>query len=172
MTERVPREPVRTSEAPQPRGILKNAGRRGSASRHLQWDEHNLQENEDERESQTFMKIDEPKTPFVHSASVPPMDEEGFDLNDAVASKEATHANTLANARATERAEELVHMVQSSDVPVDLGVVRERYEAEQAHHAAFSEKRHQHYGNEAAALKRRPPPEEEEEEEEEEEDEA
>ena len=158
MTERVPREPVRTSEAPQPRGILKNAGRRGSASRHLQWDEHNLQENEDERESQTFMKIDEPKTPFVHSASVPPMDEE--------ASKEATHANTLANARATERAEELVHMVQSSDVPVDLGVVRERYEAEQAHHAAFSEKRHQHYGNEAAALKRRPPPEEEEEEDE------
>ena len=88
------------------------------------------------------------------------------DLNDAVASKEATHANTLANARATERAEELVHMVQSSDVPVDLGVVRERYEAEQAHHAAFSEKRHQHYGNEAAALKRRPPPEEEEEEDE------
>ena len=92
------------------------------------------------------------------------MDDEGFDLNDAVASKEATHANTLANARATERAEELVHMVQPSDTPVDLGVVRERYEAEQAHHAAFSEKRHQHYGNEAAALKRRPPPEEEEEE--------
>ena len=57
MTERVPREPVRASEAPQPRGILKNAGRRGSSSRHLQWDEHNLQENEDERESQTFMTV-------------------------------------------------------------------------------------------------------------------
>ena len=68
--------------------------------------------------------------------------------------------------KAEMRGEELVHMVQSSDVPVDLGVVRERYEAEQAHHAAFSEKRHQHYGNEAAALKRRPPPEEEEEEDE------
>lgn len=169
MSERVSREPVPTSVAPRPRGILKNAGRRGSSIHHLQWDEQNLQVNEDELENQTFMKIDEPKTPFVHSASVPPMDEEVFDLNDAIVSKEATHANTLANARASERAEELVHTVQPSDAPVDLGVVHERYEAEQAHHAAFSEKRHQHYGNEAAALKMRRAPEEEEEEEEEEE---
>lgn len=166
MTQPGTREPVPTSVAPRPRGILKNAGRRGSSSHHLQWDEHNLQENEDERENQTFMKIDEPKTPFVHSASVPPMEEEVFDLNDASVSKEATHANTLANARASERAEELLHTLQPSDAPVDLGVVQERYEAEQAHHAAFSEKRHQHYGNEAAALKMRPLPDEEEEEEE------
>ena len=136
-------------------------------TRSLQWDESNLTLNEEERElAGARMTIDEPKTPFVHSASVPPMEEEVFDLNDASVSKEATHANTLANARASERAEELLHTVQPSDAPVDLGVVQERYEAEQAHHAAFSEKRHQHYGNEAAALKRRPPPEEEEEEDE------
>lgn len=178
------REPVPTATAPKPRGILKNAGKPGGASEnHLQWDEHNLQENQDERDNTAErMKIDEPKTPFVHTTSAPPMDEETFDLDDrappvsatsmgasnpmpAVSSStdhaDATHANTLANARSAQRTEELVHAVRpmpTSDsapmqAPIDLNKINEELEDERARHSAFSEKRHQHYGNEAAALK-------------------
>ena len=74
---------------------------------------------------------------------------------------DATHANTLANARSAQRTEELVHAVRpmpTSDsapmqAPIDLNKINEELEDERARHSAFSEKRHQHYGNEAAALK-------------------
>ena len=181
--------------AEDPRPAMSNAS--------LQWDEHNLQENQDERDNTAErMKIDEPKTPFVHTTSAPPMDEESmctrtreshshaspshthtaFDLDDrappvsatsmgashpmpAVSSStdhaDATHANTLANARSAQRTEELVHAVRpmpTSDsapmqAPIDLNKINEELEDERARHSAFSEKRHQHYGNEAAALK-------------------
>lgn len=43
----------------------------------LAWDESNLTLHEIERETQAArMKIDEPKTPFVRSASLGPMDED------------------------------------------------------------------------------------------------
>ena len=46
-------------------------------TRSLQWDEHNLQENQDEcDQADPRMKIDEPKTPFVPSAEEPLMEEE------------------------------------------------------------------------------------------------
>ena len=57
--------------AEDPRPAMSNAS--------LQWDEHNLQENQDERDNTAErMKIDEPKTPFVHTTSAPPMDEESM----------------------------------------------------------------------------------------------
>ena len=78
-------EPMPSAAAPKPRGILKNAPQ-GEAARaprapaapaarvsegmdpnHLHWDESNLHLHEIERQNQEArMKIDEPKTPFVH----------------------------------------------------------------------------------------------------------
>lgn len=92
--------PPPSAAAPKPRGILKNASN-GIAhpeandvisppieipsvqspstenANHLAWDESNLTLHEIQREQQDpRMKIDEPKTPFVRSASLGPMDEE------------------------------------------------------------------------------------------------
>lgn len=50
---------------------------RCTADPSLQWDESNLSMNQEERDNaEARMTIDEPKTPFVHSAPEPPMDEE------------------------------------------------------------------------------------------------
>ena len=76
--------PPPSAAAPKPKGILKNAGERrpsqGEAlgqdedANRLQWDETNLTLHEIEREQQEArMKIDEPKTPFVHGTSLNPV---------------------------------------------------------------------------------------------------
>lgn len=73
-------EPVQSALAPKPRGILKNArpSAEAPAKSNLHWDESNLSLNQEERDNAAArMTIDEPKTPFVHSAAAPPMDEEG-----------------------------------------------------------------------------------------------
>lgn len=191
-------EPMPSAAAPKPRGILKNAPQ-GEAARaprapaapaarvsegmdpnHLHWDESNLHLHEIERQNQEArMKIDEPKTPFVHSASVPPLDEEGFDLDNgqappAPASDELQErlgavaeaqqpselvSNTRVNAgshlegaelQAAEREREAL-TAQSAE-PGDDSAHWEDEETK-AKHAAFSAKRHRHYGNEAQALK-------------------
>ncbi|SJX63701.1 uncharacterized protein SRS1_14452 [Sporisorium reilianum f. sp. reilianum] len=114
--------PPPSAAAPKPKGILKNAGERrpsqgeglgqdDDAANRLQWDETNLTLHEIEREQQEArMKIDEPKTPFVHGTSLNPVgDEELFDLDDAAPSASSTGsrrgsaaeqlaANTTANA--------------------------------------------------------------------------
>lgn len=105
--------PPPSAAAPKPRGILKNAHNGVPSSEeflqqqeqqsisnddqqaqaqaqaqngpHLAWDEGNLILHEMEREQQDpRMKIDEPKTPFVRSASLGPMmdDDPNFDLLD------------------------------------------------------------------------------------------
>ncbi|TKY84533.1 hypothetical protein EX895_006435 [Sporisorium graminicola] len=86
--------PPPSAAAPKPKGILKNAGERrpsqgeglgqdDDAANRLQWDETNLTLHEIEREQQEArMKIDEPKTPFVHGTSLNPVgDDELFDLD-------------------------------------------------------------------------------------------
>ncbi|CBQ73861.1 conserved hypothetical protein [Sporisorium reilianum SRZ2] len=114
--------PPPSAAAPKPKGILKNAGERrpsqgeglgqdDDAANRLQWDETNLTLHEIEREQQEArMKIDEPKTPFVHGTSLNPVgDEELFDLDGAAPSASSTGsrrgsaaeqlaANTSANA--------------------------------------------------------------------------
>lgn len=57
-------------------------------SNRLQWDETNLTLHEIEREQQEArMKIDEPKTPFVHGATLTPVgDDEMFDLDGSAPS--------------------------------------------------------------------------------------
>ncbi|CDR87261.1 uncharacterized protein SPSC_00387 [Sporisorium scitamineum] len=114
--------PPRSAAAPKPKGILKNAGERrpsqgealgqdDDAANRLQWDETNLTLHEIEREQQEArMKIDEPKTPFVHGTSLNPVgDDELFDLDGAAPSAssassrrgsaaEQLAANTSANA--------------------------------------------------------------------------
>ncbi|KAK0525664.1 hypothetical protein OC835_005542, partial [Tilletia horrida] len=91
-----PRRPSATSI--RPKGILKNAPSRqvsvdasmlptsstsggvpasdtpGTEQHRLQWDEGNLALHDYEREQTTRMTIDEPKTPFVSSASLAPDD--------------------------------------------------------------------------------------------------
>ncbi|GAK65622.1 uncharacterized protein PAN0_009d3840 [Moesziomyces antarcticus] len=94
--------PPPSAAAPKPKGILKNAGdRRPSqgealgqdedAANRLQWDETNLTLHEIEREQQEArMKIDEPKTPFVHGTSIGPVgDDDVFDLDGAAPSSNA-----------------------------------------------------------------------------------
>lgn len=91
--------PPPSAAAPKPRGILKNAAERRpsqgealsqdeDAANRLQWDESNLTLHEIEREQQEArMKIDEPKTPFVHGTSLNPVgDDEMFDLDGAAPS--------------------------------------------------------------------------------------
>jgi protein phosphatase inhibitor 2 len=95
--------PPPSAAAPKPRGILKNASngiahsdaneavidspppttinvqlnQNSENSNHLAWDESNLTLHEIQREQQDpRMKIDEPKTPFVRSASLGPMDDD------------------------------------------------------------------------------------------------
>ncbi|PWN37164.1 uncharacterized protein FA14DRAFT_170048 [Meira miltonrushii] len=97
--------PPPSAAAPKPRGILKNASNGIAHSdgnevespplinaqtqnienaNHLAWDESNLTLHEIQREQQDpRMKIDEPKTPFVRSASLGPMDDDtNFDLDN------------------------------------------------------------------------------------------
>lgn len=169
------KEPVPSALAPKPRGILKNSGRRSSASasqyvcmadHSLQWDEYNLQENQDDLDNtEPRMIVDEPKTPFVHGASEPPMDEDAFELDSHAPPpppEMTTVSNTLANARTKERTAELANTLRSepptsvprpSMVPIDLERIHDEEADAQARHSAFDKKRHQHYGNEAAALK-------------------
>lgn len=115
--------PPPSAAAPKPKGILKNAAERRpsqgeglsqdeDAANRLQWDESNLTLHEIEREQQEArMKIDEPKTPFVHGTSLNPVgDDELFDLDGAAPSAssgsgsrrgsaaEQLAANTSANA--------------------------------------------------------------------------
>nr|CDI57091.1 conserved hypothetical protein [Melanopsichium pennsylvanicum 4] len=80
--------PPPSAAAPKPKGILKNAGERTTskaealateedAANRLQWDESNLTLHEIEREQQDpRMKIDEPKTPFVHGTALGPVGDE------------------------------------------------------------------------------------------------
>lgn len=114
--------PPPSAAAPKPKGILKNAAERRpsqgetlghdeDAANRLQWDESNLTLHEIEREQQEArMKIDEPKTPFVHGTSLNPVgDDELFDLDGVAPSAsssgsrrgsaaEQLAANTSANA--------------------------------------------------------------------------
>ncbi|WFD19238.1 hypothetical protein MCAP1_001461 [Malassezia caprae] len=165
------KEPVPSALAPKPRGILKNNARRPSenasqyvcvADRSLQWDEYNLQENQEDLDNtEPRMIIDEPKTPFVHGASEPPMEDDAFDLDDKAPPPTATVSNTMANARTKERAAELADTLRTTEapvprphvVPIDLERINDEEMQEEARHASFDQKRHQHYGNEAAALK-------------------
>ncbi|EST09483.1 Protein phosphatase inhibitor 2 (IPP-2) [Kalmanozyma brasiliensis GHG001] len=90
--------PPPSAAAPKPKGILKNSAERrpsqGEAlsqdddANRLQWDETNLTLHEIEREQQEArMKIDEPKTPFVHGTSLNPVgDEDMFELDGAAPS--------------------------------------------------------------------------------------
>lgn len=135
------------------------------ANASLQWDEHNLQENQEDLDNtEARMVIDEPKTPFVHGASSPTMEEEGFDLDGDVPPPETTLSNTLANARTKARADELSDRLRAAEAamaarpyppvpPLDLESLDDEEVQAQQRHAAFDRKRHQHYGNEAAALK-------------------
>ncbi|CCF51383.1 hypothetical protein NDA11_000900 [Ustilago hordei] len=106
--------PPPSAAAPKPKGILKNAGERrrsqGEAlsqeddANRLQWDETNLTLHEIEREHQEArMKIDEPKTPFVHDTALGPVgDDDLFDLDGAAPRRgsvaDQLAANTSANA--------------------------------------------------------------------------
>jgi len=133
--------------------------------RSLQWDEYNLQENQDDlNNTEPRMTIDEPKTPFVHGASEPPMDDDAFDLDGKTPPPPtATLSNTLANARSKERSAELADTLRTTEppvaaarphvVPVDWERARDDETQAEVRHAVFDQKRHQHYGNEAAALK-------------------
>jgi len=165
------KEPVPSALAPKPRGILKNSARLPSgstsqcvsvANHSLQWDEYNLQENQEDLDNtEPRMIIDEPKTPFVHGASEPPMEDDAFDLDDKAPSPAATVSNTQANARTRERTAELADTLRTTEppvprphvVPIDLEQLNDEGMQAEARHAAFDLKRHQHYGNEAAALK-------------------
>ncbi|WFD39970.1 uncharacterized protein MJAP1_002952 [Malassezia japonica] len=120
-------EPVPSAQAPKPHGILKNIKPSDGANvdNRLQWDESNLSLNQEERDNAAArMTIDEPKTPFVHSASAPPMEEEEFDLDtDKDARPVATsasldldqvEANTKANAAISGSYRQLKERVESS----------------------------------------------------------
>ena len=99
--------PPPSAAAPRPRGILKNASngiahsdtnevesppintqsnqsQSAENANHLAWDESNLTLHEIQREQQDpRMKIDEPKTPFVRSASLGPMDDDASKYIDS-----------------------------------------------------------------------------------------
>lgn len=70
-----------------------------ASMRRLAWDESNLTLHEIERETQAArMKIDEPKTPFVRSASLGSMDEDASEWMEARETRLAeigAHLNTL-----------------------------------------------------------------------------
>lgn len=173
-------EPTPSAQAPKPRGILKNArtvappppAQPAAAQAHLHWDEHNLEEHEHEREHATRMTIDEPKTPFVHSAAVPPVEDDNFSLGAPVAggvapaalderlrhvadASDPVAANTRANAGShltgAERSDAYRERRTSSPAADDEPAAMDQ--ETRAKHAEFSEKRHRHYGNEAQALK-------------------
>ncbi|PKI82892.1 hypothetical protein MVES1_003642 [Malassezia vespertilionis] len=160
------REPIQSALAPRPRGILKNkqpVAENASGSSQLHWDEGNLDVNQYERDNTAArMKIDEPKTPFVHSTSAPPLEEEGFDLDmdpdarprtasvvrdDDLLDREQVAANTKANAQQSASVPLVApHAVAPAPSFTEKGT-------QQLHHAEFQEKRHHHYGDEAQALK-------------------
>lgn len=171
-------EPTPSAQAPRPRGILKNARTVApaqpttAAHAHLHWDEHNLEEHEQEREHATRMTIDEPKTPFVHSASVPPMDDDNFSLGASASggvapaalderlkrvadADDPVAANTRANAGShltgAERSD--AYRERRTSIPAADDEPAAMDQETKAKHAEFSEKRHRHYGNEAQALK-------------------
>ncbi|WFD49773.1 hypothetical protein GLX27_004458 [Malassezia furfur] len=115
-------EPVQSALAPKPRGILKNAKPPADAQEknNLQWDESNLTLNEEERElAGARMTIDEPKTPFVHSAPAPPMEEEPFDLDHdeeppTSLDSDKVQANTQANAAISASYQQLKEQLAAS----------------------------------------------------------
>lgn len=194
-----PHEPTPSALAQKPQGILKNANSAQSGeaqqaaprqnARHdgsqcvpadsLHWDESNLEEHEIEREHATRMVIDEPKTPFVHSASVPPVDDDNFSLGSSAGQgsgfapaalgeklqrvaheSDPVALNTRANASSHLVGAELTDAArerQTSVPEADEEPLRDQECASlltaEAKHAEFSEKRHRHYGNEAQALK-------------------
>ncbi|WFD36248.1 hypothetical protein MCUN1_003126 [Malassezia cuniculi] len=158
-------EPLPSALTPKPKGILKNAHKEDQPTNlsgdhsHLHWDEHNLTEHEIEREHSTRMIIDEPKTPFVHSASVPSMDDDNFSIGASVqppaaVSPEALDeklqryveedpvvANTRANASTNAIGAELKKAGNghSATVPGDDGVDQDE---EHAKHATDPEGKH------------------------------
>ena len=97
-------------------------------TRSLQWDESNLTLNEEERElAGARMTIDEPKTPFVHSAPAPPMEEErtwcaadaAFDLDHdeeppTSLDSDKVQANTQANAAISASYQQLKEQLAAS----------------------------------------------------------
>ena len=141
------------------------------------------------------MKIDEPKTPFVHESSIVPLEDDGTcprhrsdgrlcagprraarggGAGAGAARRDAgTHtcecADCAAHARAHGDEQRRARHGRAAQGPAGadrLGQghradARERgcvcacrqLTAEERRHAVFSEKRHQHYGNEAQALK-------------------
>ncbi|WFD30004.1 hypothetical protein MSPP1_001017 [Malassezia sp. CBS 17886] len=167
-----PRGPVPSTEAPLPRGILKNARPRDGRpfENHLHWDESNLQLNEDERDNaDPRMVIDEPKTPFVHSANAPPLDDESFQLDgdDSAAETAAVAPSSVAdpslnpdlvaaNTRANSGSllvDEEQDLERTVVTPKQHAPSSSEPEEDEAKHAAFEEKRHRHYGNEAQVLR-------------------
>ena len=135
-------------------------------TRSLQWDESNLTLNEEERElAGARMTIDEPKTPFVHSAPAPPMEEErtwcaadaAFDLDHdeeppTSLDSDKVQANTQANAAISASYQQLKEQLAASSAPPMRGDGDDD-EEDATKHAEFNRKRNRHYGNEAAALK-------------------
>lgn len=108
--------PPPSAAAPKPRGILKNASngiahsdgneiesppsinaqtnqtQNNESANHLAWDESNLTLHEIQREQQDpRMKIDEPKTPFVRSASLGPMDDDTSEYMALFSPQQHTH---------------------------------------------------------------------------------
>ncbi|SPO39933.1 uncharacterized protein PSFLO_05414 [Pseudozyma flocculosa] len=135
--------PPRSAAAPRPKGILKNASERTTsqgaapplvsptsvnpddANNHLQWDETNLTLHELQRaQEEARMKIDEPKTPFVRSASLGPFgdDDMSFDLDAAGPSTPGSRRGSAANQLAANTSANAGRRPSASDPASGSGV--------------------------------------------------
>ncbi|WFD41603.1 hypothetical protein MPSI1_000234 [Malassezia psittaci] len=154
-------EPIPSAAAPKVRGILKNAkpSMDPTGRNDLHWDESNLSMNEEERVAAgARMTIDEPKTPFVHSAPEPPMEEESFDLDkddepSASADQDNVLGNTQANATISSDYLELKQQLAQNSAVRESASSDRDHEEDAEKHSEFNQKRNKHYGNEAQALK-------------------
>jgi len=136
----------------KPRGILKRkdpplstpSGRTDSADNRLKWDEDNLLLNESQRDA--TMKIDEPKTPFVHH---PPSDSDEDIPELTIVPAEPSISFSSAQVVKLNDPEEIVHSLPEDDWDMD----EDNNKKTDLEHKNFLSKRHEHY-NMKEALKK------------------